>query len=68
MATTGGFSSDLDRVQEGKINLHGSGFHGELGLGRCNHRVGEQREREYGTRKSHSRVGNIVDTDKDAQP
>jgi hypothetical protein len=67
MATAGGFSSNLDRVQEGKINLHGSGFHDELGLGRVNQRVVEKREHGNGTRISHSRVCNIVDTDKDAQ-
>ena len=67
MATAGGFSSNLDRIQEGEINLHGSGFHDELGLGRRNHCVGEQGVPEYGRRISHCRVGNIVDTDKDAQ-
>jgi hypothetical protein len=34
MATTGDTSSNLDRVQVGKINLHGTNFNGELGLGR----------------------------------
>ncbi len=64
MTMTDNYRSNLDRVQESEINLHGSSFCDELGLGRCNHRVGEVHS-SYVRGISQNQVGLIIDTGKD---
>ena len=59
------YDSDLDRIQKSEVELHGSGFGGELSLGRCNYHVGEVRSYVDVRRISQQRVGYIVNTDND---
>ena len=60
-----GPNSYLDWVQEGKVELHVSGFRGELGLGRRNHSAGEVHSCVYRIRITQKQVGYVVHADED---
>ncbi len=57
--------TNLDRVEESKINLHGPSLRSNHGLGRCDNRVGHIHSAIQAGFVPQERIGQSVDAHKD---